>query len=247
MGSHEEVGTAPKETTPGGLHRRRAVARKRPSTTADISQNTVAYERIREAVITLVLAPGEVLNAGRLAASMRLGITPINRALQRLMNEGLVRIIPRKGVAVAPLSIDDAMSIIEVRRVMEAHCLELAAKRITAEEIDGLAGCVERYRKAAAARRISALLLADRDFHEQIALASRNQVLAEMLKVLHARSQRFWAVSLSRQQHIDEVDQEHAEILEALRQGSAKRARRAIERHIDSFHGNLTNVTHSTK
>src|SRR5579862_22002 len=80
------------------VQRRRLAVRKRAS--EPMSQNHLAYERIREAVITLTLSPGEVLNAGRLAEAMRLGVTPINRALQRLMSEGLIRIIPRKGVAV---------------------------------------------------------------------------------------------------------------------------------------------------
>jgi DNA-binding GntR family transcriptional regulator len=226
---------APRRRRPTGQHGFRLAAKA-------LSQNEIAYQRIRESVITLRLPPGEALNAAALADSLGLGRTPVNRALQRLMTEGLIRILPRKGVVVAPLSLDEAVSLIEVRRVMEGHCLELAAQRITDAEIQELANCLARYRAAANGRRIAALLQADRAFHECIALASRNQVLGDMLKVLHARSQRFWAVSLSRQRHIDEADHEHIEILEALRARDAARARKAVEFHIESFRASLTNA-----
>ena len=79
----------------------------------------------------------------------------------------------------------------------------------------------------------------DRLFHEAIAAASRNQVLIEILKVLHARSQRFWAISLSAEGHLAEVSAEHQTIIAALAQGSAEMAMDAVNSHVASFKRSL--------
>lgn len=203
------------------------------------SQNQIAYESIKDAVVTLRLKPSEYVNCARLAKSFRLGRTPVMRALDRLMNEGLVHIIPRKGVAVAPLSLDEALSLIEVRRINEAYCLELAARRISADQLDDLERLLDQYDDAARDHDLAGLLRADRAFHETIAAASGNLVLANLLKVLHARAQRFWAMSLSHQPHIAEVAAEHREILRCLRRRDGAAARRAVEHHVESFRRNL--------
>lgn len=203
------------------------------------SQNELAYERLKEAVVTLALKPGEHLNCAQLAERFDLGRTPVTRALDRLMTEGLVHVIPRKGVAVAPLSLDEARNLIDVRRVNEAHCLELAAERIDDAELRRLDAILGDYARAARRHNVSALLAADRAFHETIAAASGNRVLANVLAVLHTRSQRFWAMSLSTHAHIEEVAREHETIVRCLRDHDPVRARAAIERHVDSFRSNL--------
>lgn len=204
-----------------------------------VTQNDVAYETIKEAILTLRLRPGEHLNASILEEMFRLGRTPVSRALHRLKLERLVEILPRKGIAVTPLSLDDAMNLIEVRRVNEAHCLELAAERISSDELRRLEQVLDRFEASAKTAGIEELLKLDGEFHRGIARASHNLVLAELLDVLHARSQRFWAMSLSRRQHIDEVTHEHRVILTSLKRRNAKGARKAIEDHIESFQKSL--------
>ncbi len=214
----------------------RAGVREGPAPT----RNEIAYETIKEAVVSLRLVPGEVLNAAQLAQAFDLGRTPVARALHRLMAEGMVQILPRKGVAVVPLSLDEAMSLIEVRRVNEALCLTLAAERITGAELAHLEHLLDAFETAAAERSIAKLLRADAEFHDAIAAASRNQVLIELLQRLHLRSARFWAMSLSRQPHVEEVAAEHRAILRCLAAHDAAGARAAVEAHIDSFRDNLT-------
>jgi len=201
--------------------------------------NEVAYETLKEAVVTLRLAPGEVLNAAQLAQAYDLGRTPVARALHRLMAEGMVRILPRKGVAVVPLSLDEALDLIEVRRVNEALCMTLAAQRITEGELQQLAGLMREFGRAAAERDVARLLRADATFHDAIATASRNPVLIDLLKRLHLRSARFWAMSLSRQPHVEEVDAEHRAIFRCLERHDAAGACAAVKAHIDSFRDNL--------
>lgn len=200
-----------------------------------LSQNELAYTKLKDRVTTLVYKPGEYLNTATLMADLALGRTPLNHALHRLATEGLVQIIPRKGVMVAPLSIDDALHMIDVRVVNECLCARLASQRITQAEVRQLALTAEAFDNAVAARDVAQMMNCDREFHEQIADASRNPVLIEVLRVLHARSQRFWAISLSTSGHVSEVHDEHRNIVQALASGDADAAEAMVRHHILSF------------
>ena len=206
---------------------------------AAVSQNDQAYALLHERLTTLVYKPGEYLNIALLMEALGMGRTPINHALHRLVNEGLVHILPRKGVMVAPLSIDDALHMIDVRLVNEALCARLASKFITAEELMHLREITSAFNQAVVQRKMKEMMALDRSFHELIAVASRNPVLIDILRVLHGRSQRFWAISLSRQGHVGEVQDEHHLILDALAAGDAEAAERAVQAHVLSFRDSL--------
>lgn len=199
-------------------------------------QNEQAYEILKADIVTLRLAPGDFLITAQLMARYGLGRTPINHAIHRLADDKLVQIVPRKGIIVAPLSLDEALDLIAVRMVNEKLCLQLAAKYITAQQLKDLKAAQDRYVQASQSNNIVKALDADRVFHEVLADASNNQVLPDVLKRLHARSQRFWALSLDNEHHSREVIEEHNAIIAALEQRDSEAALAAIERHILSFH-----------
>lgn len=203
------------------------------------SLNALAYERLKDGLTTLTYKPGEYLNTAALMDDLGLGRTPLNHALHRLASDGLVQIIPRKGVMVAPLSIDDALHLIDVRLVNETLCARLAAQRITASAVQKLETTARRFDEAVGKRNIAQMMSCDRLFHEQIAAASANPVLVDILRVLHARSQRFWAISLSAQGHVAEVSGEHQDIIRALAKGDADAAASTVQEHIESFRRSL--------
>lgn len=213
---------------------RRARAAAGPGRDAP-SQNEQAYALLKDALTTLAYKPGEYLNTASLMDELALGRTPINHALHRLANEGLVQIIPRKGVMVSPLSINDALELVQVRIANEGLCARLAAARITRAEVEALAEAARAFDAAVAHRSITEVMNLDRAFHEQVAAAARNQTLAEILKVLHARSQRFWAISLADEGHLAEVQAEHAAIIAALGRNDAEGAAAAVQEHVLSF------------
>lgn len=209
---------------------------------ATVSQNDRAYVLLHERLTTLVYKPGEYLNTAVLMQDLDIGRTPVNHALHRLEGEGLVQIIPRKGVMVSPLSIDDALHMIDVRLANEMLCVKLAAKNITAGEIDQLRAINFAYTKAVAHRAVAEVMSLDRTFHEVVASASRNPVLIDVLRVLHARSQRFWAISLSKSGHMSEVQCEHDLVVDALERRDAEGAQTAISAHVLSFRNALINA-----
>lgn len=204
-----------------------------------LSQNALAYNKLKQLITTLAYKPGDSLNINELMHDLSLGRTPINHALHRLSSEGLVHIIPRKGVMVTPLSIDNALEIVEVRIANEGLCARLAAAKITDAELGQLDSLIEEFENAVGRRDMGAAISIDRLFHEQIALASRNSVLSEFLKVIQAQSQRFWATTLSSEEHLLEVFTEHRAIRDALAVGDAAKAVAAVEEHVESFKRSL--------
>lgn len=202
------------------------------------SLRDVAYEAIKLRITTCAFKPGEYINEAYLSASLGIGRTPVHQALDRLMTDGLVEVIPRKGVIVKPISLDEIIKIIEVRLVNEVYCVRLAAERAAADELSHLSDVLARTREWMAARNNERMMLLDREFHMVIARASKNDVLGDFLGKLHDRSLRFWFISLDRPGHHESVFKDHHAILEALRDRDPDRAEQAMRAHIENFRRN---------
>ncbi len=131
---------------------------------------TMAYERIKESIITLHFLPGQYLNEGAICALLQAGRTPVHQALQRLELEGLVEIMPRKGVIVLPDGISEIIKILESRATIEADLARSAAKNASAEdakELQTLANAIKQSKNGA---DIDSFIAADRAFHHKPSL-----------------------------------------------------------------------------
>jgi DNA-binding GntR family transcriptional regulator len=112
-------------------------SRRRPAGTEQ-SLRDKAYEAIKHRIITCALRPGEYVNELKVANLLGIGRTPVHQALARLRLEGMVDVIPRKGVLVKPLTLNEVLQIIEVRQLNEVYCVRLAAERADENDIADL-------------------------------------------------------------------------------------------------------------
>jgi DNA-binding GntR family transcriptional regulator len=151
-----------------------------------------------------------------------------------------VSILPRKGVMVRPVSMDEAMEIISVRLVTEGLCARLAAERADDAELERLQSILDESEKATSARDVERLMLFDREFHETLANAAKNKVLADTLRNLHERSLRFWFISLRDPDHHRRVLMQHRAIVDALRSRKGEVAESVMREHINAFQRNVT-------
>ncbi len=198
-----------------------------------------AYELIKARIIMCAFRPGEVLSEAAVSATLGIGRTPVRQAFDRLMRDGLVEVLPRKGIVVRPISHDEVHDMVEVRLINECFCARLAAERAEPGHLAALATNVALGVEAAAARDVAELMALDREFHAIISAAAGNPVLADILKNLHERAQRVWFVSLRAPEHHQRVVVEHAAIVEALRSRDPDAAEAAVRTHIRSFVDNL--------
>ena len=223
--------------------RKKRAKKKRTSskkkTKSEQSLTDVAYEAIKQRIITLKFGPGSYLNVSSITAALGLGRTPVHQAVRRLTHEGMIEIMPRKGMIVKPVSLNEVMDITDVRAVNEPHCVRLAAEKASKEDVAGLERILARANRASDAGDTEKQMLADRDFHCEISRIAGNKILADILKNLHERSLRFWFISLHDSPHRQEVAEEHAAIMEAITKKDPDAAEAAMRRHIESFRKNI--------
>ena len=93
--------------------------RSRVSQSEDATLTDRAYRELEEMIVTLQLSPGTVLSEQALAVRLKIGRTPIREALQRLARDGLVVIMPRRGIMVSEINVKLHLRLLEVRRVLE--------------------------------------------------------------------------------------------------------------------------------
>lgn len=205
-----------------------------------VSLREVAYEAIKHRIITCNLKPGEVLSEGLLSDEMNIGRTPVHQAIDRLASEGLIDVIPRKGIMVTPVSLHEIFDIIDVRLINEAYCVRQVAKLADAADIKKLETNLNDMWKAAKSRNIEAMMNLDREFHGLLSATSRNTILPDIMGNLHDRSTRLWFISLRSNEHHVRVCEQHAAVIEGIKAHDADAAEQAIRDHIEAFRENIT-------
>ena len=215
------------------------VMTKRRARAPDTALHSQAYEKIKHEIITLRFRPGEYLNEAQVSKRLRIGRTPVHQALNRLMLEGMVEVIPRKGVIVKAVSLNDVVEMIDVRIINETYCARLAVARADEGDIAELAGILDASEKTVTTSDTVRQMMLDRDFHSALARAAKNTVLAECIRTLHDRSLRFWFISLRDPVHHVAVKEEHRAILDAIKARDPDAAADAVRNHIESFRTNV--------
>ena len=205
------------------------------------SLRDVAYEAIKRQILRSDLKPGEALTVAGIAEALNMGRTPVIQAIDRLTVDGLLVVMPRKGVVVSPVSLDNFIEIVEIRLLNEARAVRWAAERAGSAEIAQMGANLDATWSAAKQGDIDTFIDLDREFHQMIAHAARNSVLSEFLGNLHLKALRFWFISLRTPDHTIRICEEHAAVIEGIRNRDPDKAEKAIREHISSFHANATN------
>ncbi len=192
-----------------------------------------AYAALEERIVTLVLAPGAILSESALAASLGIGRTPIREALQRLAREGLVMIMPRRGVMVSEINVRDQLEALKVRRVLECLMADLAAKRASAVERVRFAAIAEAMHAAGDAEDDVGFMRLDREMNLLIARSCRNRYALRAMGLLHGLSRRFWYVHYKQVLDLPLCARLHADEASAIAAGDAAAALTATNALLD--------------
>lgn len=200
-----------------------------------------AYERIREQITTLELAPGSPINEQRLAQELDLGVVPVREALKLLAHENLVVITPRHGLYVADVNVPDLEQLSEMRLTLESLGARLAAQRATADDIVVLEALREEQATTPAedSRRLFDI---DHKFHQAIAQAAGNKYLADSLERLFGLSQRLWYLALPHMGFLPSAVEKHLDLVEAIEMHDADRAERIMRNHVQEFYDHVREV-----
>jgi DNA-binding GntR family transcriptional regulator len=204
----------------------------------DATMTDKAYALIEELIVTLELAPGAVLSEVVLANRLSTGRTPVREALQRLSRDGLVNILPRRGVLVSEMDLSAQLRLLEVRRELERLMARGAAKRATSDERKEFAEIAQGMRLAAEKEDGLTFMRLDQQFNALISAASRNEFATRSMGLMHGLSRRFWYQHYKQAADLPLAARLHAEVAEAIagqNVEAAGAASDALMAYIESF------------
>lgn len=194
-----------------------------------------AYTMIKDKILSLELRPGLFLNEAALCTMTGFGRMPVHQAIQRLRVEGLIEVIPRKGLVVRFDSLHDILELIEARLTMEPEVVALAAQRVTREQMEQLRDLLAQSRQLTSQTKRDAFSQIDHAFHSLIAQATGNKFLADAQRPLHDRSNMMWHLRVMPDDGLVVTQREHEAILEAILKQDAQGAREAMRAHLLSL------------
>ena len=192
-----------------------------------------AYRLIEEQIVTLRLKPGDILSEQMLSANLRIGRTPIREALQRLAREGLVTILPRKGILVSDLNPRNQLLLLEVRRELERLLSRAGAERATAEQSARLDQVADGMDRAAKTNDDIAFMRLDRGLNQLMIEAAHNDYAARSMKLLQGLSRRFWYMHYREAADLPLCARLHANQARAIAKGNGEAAARASDKLMD--------------
>jgi DNA-binding GntR family transcriptional regulator len=225
--------------------RRPPAAKARPTLRAAPAVGPLAdqaYRAIEEDIVTLRLRPGTVLSEQLLANRLRFGRTPVREALQRLANEGLVLILPRKGVLVSDINPRQQLLVLEVRRAIERLLSRVSAERATPEQKSDFLRIAQGMERAADASDDIAFMRFDRELNQLMMSAADNDYAARSMRLLSGLSRRFWYMHYREAADLPLCARLHAEQSRAIAEGDGKLAADATDRLMD-YVENFTRAT----
>jgi DNA-binding GntR family transcriptional regulator len=196
-----------------------------------------AYEAIKERILSLRLRPGQFVNEHSLCEMVAMGRTPVHQAVHRLMADGLLQIIPRKGIIIAADSVSEVLTAIEARTAVEPNITALAAERATSDQIKTMDRILAQSRRIVDQRFRRDFMELDRQFHQAVVEAAGNHILVDVQRPLHERSAGIWGLHIMR--HPDGLrltQEEHEAVRDAIRRGDRDAARRAMQAHLASLY-----------
>lgn len=192
-----------------------------------------AYREIEEDIVTLRLRPGTILSEQLLAQRFKIGRTPVREALQRLANEGLVIILPRKGILVSDINPRQQLLVLEVRREIERLLSRASAERATDGQKSDFLKIAQGMERAAKANDDIAFMRLDRELNQMMIGAAHNDYAARSIRLLGGLSRRFWYMHYRETADLPLCARLHAEQSRAIAKGDAKLAASATDKLMD--------------
>ncbi len=190
-----------------------------------------AYEYIKNKILTCQYKPGLRLNEQQLCQEMGdVSRTPVRDALGRLEQEGLLSILPKKGIVVSELRMNDINRIYEVRTLLEPYALRRYGARLEKKQAEEFA----RWMADPDQIRPDSFYELDDQFHNFIIQAMPNQYLLETYRNITNRNQRLRVLSGSQvENRIGDTFAEHLVILRAILKQEWEEAALAMLEHLE--------------
>lgn len=170
-----------------------------------------AYKILKEKIVSCEYQPGSMLNEAQLAEELGFSRTPIREAISILEMEGFLCIVPKKGILVTDILLNDVVQIFQARMEIEPIALKLAGPRIPKEEL-----LEWKKRFLSGESSVEKGYEMDTAMHLAIIGYCGNSYIIDMMKKVFDKNTRIIVSSTENKQHMQEALKEHLEILDCL-------------------------------
>lgn len=198
----------------------------------DDSKQTIAYNKIKDAIIKNELLPDTLLVERQLCDTLGISRTPIREALRRLSSEGLVDSIPDKGMFVSRIRFEDMVEIFELREALEGMAIRLFVQKRDKDIFKQMEECIVLQERAYKEGNYSLNVEKDMEFHQLYIKGARNSRLESFLNTVLDQNSRMAFFTVTDKERIEGSLEQHKKVLKAVEQGDAEEAERLIKEHI---------------
>lgn len=198
-----------------------------------------AYDGTKQRILDGTYGGGHLLSESDVAETVGSSRTPVRDAFLRLEAEGFLRLYPRRGAVVVPVSADEIRSVLEAREVIEtfsAHRVCALAEAERSSVVESLQRFLDEQDEAVAGGDDAAFARADRGFHEAVVTAAGNPILAGHYAALRDRQVRMNLVAFGRDsQRTRQNLTDHQAMADAIVRADQSGLVELMVRHIDGI------------
>ena len=193
----------------------------------------MAYEAIRQSILSGQWKIGELYNEKAIAADLGISRTPVREALLELASQDLIIFLPRRGLMVNRFTRHDVDEIFELRKAIELAAVEKITVAAPPFDLFEIEEALLSQRKAVRQKDYLAFMEADRLFHTSFSELTKNRRLIAILDNIRDMIHVMGAKALALEGRAVEVIKEHQTIFEAVKKGNIEEARRTMAYHLD--------------
>ncbi|UJF32826.1 GntR family transcriptional regulator [Paenibacillus hexagrammi] len=194
------------------------------------------YETIRESIVSLRLEPGSMIYENELSETLHVSRTPIREAIRLLVSEQLLEVLPQRGTRISPISERKVNEARFIREHLELGAFKLAARMWGLQDRQAERAKLDQLlagqQEAGAAGDIELFLQHDEAFHRTIMEVTGNVTLMQVINHMRGHLNRLRYLALKEFHYLDQVIQEHKDLIAAIDQGDEALAGSRLERHI---------------
>lgn len=194
--------------------------------------NEIVYEGLRNAIIQGHIPVGERINESIYSQKMNISRTPVREALRRIQQEGLVEYVPRLGVVVKKITIEDAKEIYQIRMALDILATTNAMKIMTDDDFDEMKNLLEKTQEANDNGEVQKVIELSRDFNDIIYRFAQMPRLESILHKLREYLVRFRDISLNGEERRKKALEEHWLIYKNMKNKNFEAIALIIQEHL---------------
>lgn len=196
-----------------------------------------AYEYMKEKILDNEFTPGEIYSETKIAAEIGISRTPFRDAIQRLVQEGYIDIIPSKGFMLHEMEVRDIVETFQIRTAIEGYCAMMVARESGSEKaqklLEKLEGLMEKMNKSAEENNMLRFVEFDNQFHIELVAYAGNSAFDEMFGMYIHRIRNMASSSLLHPGRVAETLREHNNIIESMKSGDIVEVNNAVIDHME--------------